>query len=662
MNSSTSTSRIPEDTVFYAIYPDEFLQDSSSSSCKTLNPDETNQEFSSSSIHSLHLRMLEIVSPYTIEYIWQHEPFSLTLSNPKNSSETPHFRGKTKYGDNLEDEWFIVFLLFEISRKIPQLSIQVWDTDGEFLLIEAAFYLPNWLNPETSKNRVFIRRGELNIVLKQSFPSNPKLIDALHYIGLHDKEVRAPEPIQLAIRNIISEYPNRARLNMHQVRVRVPVSIAKLLKYEPGLISLAVESFYDRDVDSMKYAAKMEKFASGGTSEEIVRVSIRMSRAMYAQLVQQTFQAPKCYPMPSRNDTSVYVEAELGMKLACGFEMMYQQRRHENLDGKGTSTWEAFKESLESSGYFKELLPGSKEYRRLMENAQEYSRNSSSFSRASEMMRAPARRIDEIFALPHSSEEFKGLDLPPSDSDAWLYDGEDELKLAMLEREKELELYNLQKKKSEKAKECKDADCSAESAVNDSDLGNIVNSMQSFLQKVSSYEGAEVPTNRNSDMVNLDIELFMKDIESVMGRFGGRDDADLEGGSSSDMEFDESDDGSDLSEGDDTGNTFMGTYSDVLNEEIKSTTMKKSFVRAIAQPSKTNNEGSSLSNVEKEVEDEELTPVDVDVNLVKSLLDSFSSQQGLPGPASNLLGLMGLQLPQPEDDATTNAPSKKDAK
>lgn len=45
-------------------------------------------------------------------------------------------------------------------------------------------------------------------------------------------------------------------------------------------------------------------------------------------------------------------------------------------------------------------------------------------------------------------------------------------------------------------------------------------------------------------------------------------------------------------------------------------------------------------------EEEEFSPVDVDVNLVKSFLDSFSSQEGLPGPASNLLGLMGLQLPQ----------------
>ncbi|RZC54898.1 hypothetical protein C5167_013758 [Papaver somniferum] len=65
-------------------------------------------------------------------------------------------------------------------------------------------------------------------------------------------------------------------------------------------------------------------------------------------------------------------------------------------------------------------------------------------------MSAPVRCIDEIFALPHSSEEFKGLDLPPSGNDAWLYDGEDELKLAMVEREKELELYKLKESKGKR--------------------------------------------------------------------------------------------------------------------------------------------------------------------------------------------------------------------
>jgi len=157
-----------------------------------------------------------------------------------------------------------------------------------------------------------------------------------------------------------------------------------VLKHEPCLISLAVEGFYDRDIDTMKFAAKMEKFLPKGREEELVLVSVKMSRAMYAQLIQQKFQAPKCYPMPPmppRTDQSAYMEAELGMKIACGLEMMYQQRKKEGEEGKG-STWEAFRESLERSGYFQGLLPGSKEYKRLMENAQEYYRKSALHHRA----------------------------------------------------------------------------------------------------------------------------------------------------------------------------------------------------------------------------------------------------------------------------------------
>jgi hypothetical protein len=43
-----------------------------------------------------------------------------------------------------------------------------------------------------------------------------------------------------------------------------------------------------------------------------------------------------------------------------------------------------------------------------------------------------------------------------------------------------------------------------------------------------------------------------------------------------------------------------------------------------------------------------MAPVDVDLNLVESFLNSYSSQQGLPGPASNLLGLMGVKVPPPD--------------
>lgn len=195
-----------------------------------------------------------------------------------------------------------------------------------------------------------------------------------------DQESRASESVQLAVKKKISDYPGRAERNMYRARVRAPVSVAQVLKHEPCLISLAVEGFYDRDIDTMKFAAKMEKFLGRGRDEELVCVSVKMSKAMYAQLMQQNFQAPKCYPMPSRTNASVHKEAELGMKIACGLEMIYQLRRKEGSEGKN-KTWEAFKESLESSGYFQGLLPGSREYGRLMQNAEEYYRNSELFAR-----------------------------------------------------------------------------------------------------------------------------------------------------------------------------------------------------------------------------------------------------------------------------------------
>lgn len=65
-----------------------------------------------------------------------------------------HLRGLTNYGDSVEDEWLIVYILRELTKQFPDLWVKVVDTDGEFLLIEAANALPRWLNPEIADNRV----------------------------------------------------------------------------------------------------------------------------------------------------------------------------------------------------------------------------------------------------------------------------------------------------------------------------------------------------------------------------------------------------------------------------------------------------------------------------------------------------------------------------
>ena len=48
----------------------------------------------------------------------------------------------------------MVFLLREVSKKFSNAWFKIIDTDGEFLLVEAASTLPRWLNPEIADNRV----------------------------------------------------------------------------------------------------------------------------------------------------------------------------------------------------------------------------------------------------------------------------------------------------------------------------------------------------------------------------------------------------------------------------------------------------------------------------------------------------------------------------
>lgn len=66
----------------------------------------------------------------------------------------PCLHGLTFFGENIQDEWFIVEILFHLTRIHPGLVARVFDSDGEFLLIEAADYLPEWANPDTCSKRV----------------------------------------------------------------------------------------------------------------------------------------------------------------------------------------------------------------------------------------------------------------------------------------------------------------------------------------------------------------------------------------------------------------------------------------------------------------------------------------------------------------------------
>uniref|UniRef100_A0A8C0HPS1 Ecdysoneless cell cycle regulator n=1 Tax=Buteo japonicus TaxID=224669 RepID=A0A8C0HPS1_9AVES len=86
------------------------------------------------------------------------------------------------------------------------------DNDGEFLLIEAADFLPKWLNPENSDNRVFFYKGELHIIpLSETHEqecdlsaASPTISQALTLLSTCSEEFLAAEPIRTAVYKRIS--------------------------------------------------------------------------------------------------------------------------------------------------------------------------------------------------------------------------------------------------------------------------------------------------------------------------------------------------------------------------------------------------------------------------------------------------------------------------
>ncbi|EFJ45520.1 MADS box transcription factor, partial [Volvox carteri f. nagariensis] len=303
-----------------------------------------------------------------------------------------------RFGDAVDDEWWLVWLLLRMSRDLQNLSVQVvwvWDNDGQFLLIEAAYALPRWLKPEISDNRVWLRRGQMHIIPLPStaapdLPASPTVAQALAVL----REARfatASLRVQRPIDQRLEGYPARARREQQQVaRCLLPGPVAAALQAEPQLVSQLVEAFYLRDADDMRAAARMRFLPA---ALERSPVLVRMTRCHYAQLAAQRFSAPRGLAMPPP-DSPLAKAADLGLKLTVAAEILcarhapavLQQQKQKQGNGEaeaagtgaqseahfaGNPCWGRFKASLESNGYFQGHIPGSRRYKELLAAALE---------------------------------------------------------------------------------------------------------------------------------------------------------------------------------------------------------------------------------------------------------------------------------------------------
>ena len=270
--------------------------------------------------------------PFLQSFIWQRDSFNLSVDK---SGKIPCLFGNVVFGDNLEEEWFITFLLFELSRAKPDLVIAVSDFSGEHILIEAVDFLPKWLEPSTSKNRVFVYRGEVHIIPfpcdgKESAPfarASVGLREAVQLIWQYgpQKLTLASVALNKCIEKKLSCFPHDALIkNFHHCHLVVPKMLAAVLEKEPSILAKAVEAFYYRTTDDMKAVQLMKKFHPDKMS--VSRVRIRFTRNLFSMLSQQSFHVPhRSFPALPLEGSPMHKAQNLGMRLWCGFEMLHAQ-------------------------------------------------------------------------------------------------------------------------------------------------------------------------------------------------------------------------------------------------------------------------------------------------------------------------------------------------
>ncbi|NXI99691.1 ECD protein, partial [Psophia crepitans] len=591
-------------------------------------------------------------APLLAAYIWQRQPFRLRYVPPRG--ETPaHIGGTTLFGDNVEDEWFIVYLIREITREFPGLAARIEDNDGEFLLIEAADFLPQWLNPENSENRVFFYKGELHIIpLSETHEqecdlsaASPTVSQALALLSTRSEEFLAAEPIRTAVYKRISGYPEKIQASFHRAHCYLPARIVAVLRQRPSLVAAAVQAFYLRDPVDLRACRSFQTFPP----DERVMTVVTFTKCLYAQLVQQKFVPDRrsgyTLPLPSHPQYKAY---ELGMKLAHGFEILCSKCSKVSTDSKRNALsgplWERFLRSLKEKNYFKGEMEGSAKYLELLHMAEDYFEQSVTKPESSVEM-SPG---DEILTLLQTTtidlEEFEreAACLPPEDDDSWLDITPDDLDQMLKEaRNEPVPSSNEEEQKY--------------------DLEAVAESMKAFVSKVSTHEGAEMPWSADESHVTFDVDSFTKALDRILGTDSEELDSDdldeeeeFDFSDGDDEDFDAENQRQDQEE---SPNELIGSLKAYMNEmdrELAHTNVGRSFTTQKKGASSVNASTSQNAGPDSGAEDTELTPVDVDVNLVTNLLESYRAQSGLAGPTSNILQSMGVYLPENADHIGSN--------
>lgn len=637
-----------------------------------------------SNIDHIYTKLIEHTEALSSTYIWNNEAF--LPSKPVKSSSDQHdqiytSQGVCDYGDNIEDEWFIVYILHTLTLKYPGMLVtQVNDSDGEFLLIHAANFLPTWAQSagdDCMKNRVFLHNGQLHMIPPASNPSQITYLPSagpitsdLHAIKCvldFPKLTCALPNIQASINQKLNTFASDLnRACFHRTTCIIPAKLAWLLNHNHSLISAAVNRFCDKDPDDLKKCRFLNHFKP----TDLVSYRVQFTKHLYGKLKYADYKADKRQEWPqvealmeqnlgpnikfesysdstparmdSKNLTALVRERSLlGLKLTCAFEILIS-----NILGSGSSedtkSFEKYVERLGKLGYFKGYMENSVKWCELMEKARE------SFLIHENISDTPSSKQSEKQPSTIPSE-------PPATQKPQPLEAKDAIKTnstnyavkllesVYLDNQPSTESFSKLKSEIIKDQDLGEDDkddwlCVEAPQLDDYlemysrgevsstyDFSIISNAFKSFLQTPKEdkdlLEGAEYnsidKTNENAPG-----ELIDFDIASIEKNLKDLLSTKAEG----DSEVDNNDDEND---------SFYEIDDDLLEETTGD--LKENLQSYMSSMDTELTSNKDLSRLESNNEE-----LDLDLNLVSNALESYSSQLGCTGPVSNILKSLGL--------------------
>ena len=518
-----------------------------------------------------------------------------------------------------------MYILRELSRSYPKLWIRIFDADGEFLLIEAASVVPKWLNPTIDSNRAWVHDGKLFIIPLSDNKNASQRLSLRQAVDRICAEDSTPllhsEFVEAEAFYRLEKYPEQIHGVMHHALVTIPRRLAYVLHERPRAVAPAVEEIYVQDLTALRVLlSPAEKLQF--PPRDLVTVSVRFTKVLFAQLLSQRFEAPPAWSniiggaqkqtSPENGRDKGFTRLEMGMKLCCGFEML--TRKAEKSKSRLVQEVVILLQDLEEDG-------------------------------------------EE--SLPTDQEIKKWENVDRDDDDSWM-----DIEFEQLENE-------LQGRKG--GADGQGSGAGFGDAQTQVDLRKMVSRFEEFLNDdVAGVDGAEVKDMYSDSDEELDsyddddgeedreVSFDEKEFSRMMREMMCL--APEEKTQASSTPVPNLSGASQDKEDDEIRQLAAQMEAELQEHSALRLEPTQSGARAIQGHGTKKGKERELAGTLAAEDSGDDQEVDVDYNLAKNMLESFRGQAGLAGPAGNLLSMLGLHLPRDEGGSESDEEEPKEQK